>query len=81
MEKYTIRVEGMKCGMCEAHVADVIRRAVPTAKKVKASRMKNEASFVSSAEIDKEALKKAIADTGYTVGDVSVEQYKGLFGR
>jgi len=81
MEKYTIRVEGMKCGMCEAHVADVIRRAVPTAKKVKASRMKNEASFVSAVAVDGIMLKKAISETGYIAGDVSVEPYKGLFGR
>ena len=37
MIKTTIKIEGMMCGMCEAHVCDAIRKAVPYAKKVKAS--------------------------------------------
>ena len=76
MQKIVIKVEGMKCGMCEAHVCDVIRRAVPSAKKVSASRVKNEATFLSKTEVDREGLKKAIADTGYTVGDISSEPYE-----
>ena len=83
MNKITIKIEGMRCGMCEAHICNVIRKAVASAKKVTASRKRNEATFVSEIEIDKEALKKAIADTGYTVLSVSSESYKklGLFGR
>ena len=33
----------MVCGMCEAHICDAIRKAVPSAKKVSASRSKKEA--------------------------------------
>ena len=29
MFKTTIKVDGMMCGMCEAHVSDAIRKAVP----------------------------------------------------
>ena len=83
MEKITIKVEGMKCGMCEAHVCDVIRKTVPSAKKVKATRIRNEANFFTAKEVDKDALIKAISDMGYGVGDVSVEPYKRrfLFGK
>ena len=34
MEKVTVRIEGMMCGMCEAHISDVIRRIYPKAKKL-----------------------------------------------
>lgn len=83
MEKITIKVEGMMCGMCEAHVCDVIRKAVPSAKKVSASRLRNEATFVTDKEVDKEALEKAITDMGYTFMFFSSEPYKkrGLFAK
>ena len=83
MEKITIKIDGMMCGMCEAHVCDVIRRAVPSAKKVKASRISKEATFLSGGKVDEEGLRKAIADTGYTVLSFSSEPYKkrGLFTR
>lgn len=33
MEKITIQIEGMMCGMCEAHINETIRNAFPSAKK------------------------------------------------
>ena len=29
MIKITIQIEGMQCGMCEAHINDVMRREFP----------------------------------------------------
>ncbi len=55
----------MMCGMCEAHVCDAIRKAVPSAKKVKASKRKKEATFLTEDAVDAEALKAAIDATGY----------------
>ena len=83
MNKITVKIDGMMCGMCEAHICDTIRRAFPDAKKVSASRKSGEATFLSDGAVDEEALKKAIADTGYTFVSVSSEEYKkrGLFGR
>ena len=40
MWKYTVEVNGMMCGMCEAHVNDAVRKACPV-KKVNSSRSKN----------------------------------------
>ena len=40
MIKTTLKIDGMMCGMCEAHVCDAIRRAIPAAKKVSAARRK-----------------------------------------
>ncbi|MCR5074071.1 MAG: cation transporter, partial [Clostridiales bacterium] len=81
--KTTLTIEGMMCGMCEAHVCDAIRKAVPSAKKVSASRSKGEASFLTEDKVDSERLKAAIDSTGYTcLGMDSVPYEKrGLFGR
>ena len=83
MEKITIKIEGMMCGMCEAHVCDMIRKNVPSAKKVKASRISKEATFLTDGNVDEEELKKAIGDTGYVVLSVLSEPCKKrwLFGR
>ena len=83
MNKITVKIDGMMCGMCEAHICDTIRRAFPDAKKVSASRKRGEATFLSDDGIAEETLKKAITDTGYTFVSVSSEEYikRGLFGR
>ena len=83
MKKITVKIDGMMCGMCEAHICDTIRRAFSDAKKVSASRKSGEATFLYDGAPDEEALKKAITDTGYTFVSVSSEEYKkrGLFGR
>ena len=83
MNKVVMKIDGMMCGMCEAHVNDAIRKAVPSAKKVTASRRKKEASFLTEENVDAAALKAAIDATGYDCQSVEVAEYekKGLFGR
>ena len=83
MIKTTLKIEGMMCGMCEAHICDAIRNAIPSAKKVTASRSKKEASFLTEDAVDAEALKTAIDATGYTCLGVESAPYekKGLFRR
>ena len=82
MEKVTVRIDGMMCGMCEAHICDALRKAFPDAKKVTASRKRGEATFLTDQPIEEEKLKRSIAETGYTFLSVSSEPYrkKGLFG-
>ena len=82
MVKTTLKIEGMMCSMCEAHICDVIRKAVPSAKKVSASRSKGEASFLTDEAVDAERLKAAIDSTGYTCLGVDSAPYekRGLFG-
>ena len=83
MIETTMKIDGMVCGMCEAHICDTIRKAVPAAKKVAASRGKREASFLTEEPVDPEILKAAIDATGYTCLGVESGPYKkkGLFGR
>ena len=82
MVKTTVKIEGMMCGMCEAHINDTIRKAFPKAKKVSASRKKGEAVFLTENEINAEELRAAIDGTGYKYISCSSEPYKkrGLFG-
>ena len=80
MWKYTVQVEGMMCGMCESHVNDAVRKAF-SVKKVSSSHSKNETMVIVENEIDEEALKSAIAETGYDVKGITKEPYKKrLFG-
>lgn len=78
MIKVTVKIKGMMCGMCEAHICDTIRKDFPNAKKVKASRTRNEASFLTDEPVDAAKLEKAITDTGYTFLSVESETYKKL---
>ena len=75
-----IKVDGMACGMCEAHVNDAVRNAMRV-KKVSSSHTKGETVIISEQPVDVEALKAAIAETGYTVTGVQTRPYekKGLF--
>ncbi len=83
MIKTTLKIEGMMCGMCETHVCDAIRKTVPSAKKVSASRSKMEASFMTEDPVSAESLRAAIDATGYTCLSVDSAPYekKGLFRR
>ena len=83
MIKTTLQIEGMMCGMCEAHVCDALRKAVPGAKKVTASHGRNEASFLTETAVDEARLKETVNRTGYTcLGVTSAPcEKKGLFGR
>lgn len=75
MIKVTVKIDGMMCGMCEAHVCAALRRVFPDAKKVKASRKHGEATFLVENAIDESAVQKAITDIGYTYVSATVEPY------
>lgn len=72
--KTIAEIEGMSCGMCEAHINDVIRRSFDI-KSVKSSHKQNKAEIISASPIDEEKLRKAIADIGYQVISVQSEEY------
>ena len=82
MIKTTVGVEGMMCGMCEAHVNDAVRKALDV-KKVSSSHKKNITEIISEAPVSEEAVRAAIDATGYKVTSFSSEEYKkkGLFSK
>ena len=79
--RYTLKINGMMCGMCEAHVNDVIRKNF-NIKKVASSHSKNQTIIISDNELDEEQLKSKIGETGYIVEEVKKEdnvKKKGFF--
>ncbi len=82
MVRNVIKLDGMACGMCEAHVCDALRKCFPEAKKVSASHARHEASFLTEAPADAEKVKAAINETGYSFVSLRSEEYekKKLFG-
>ena len=72
MVKTTVKIEGMMCGMCEAHMNDAFRKNFKI-KKVTSSHSKHETEIISDAPLDEEAVKKVVDETGYTFVSVSSE--------
>ena len=75
MVKITLEVEGMACGMCEAHVNEAVRKAFPV-KKVTSSHTKRRTEVIAEAPIEEAALKAAVEATGYSVRSVRTEPYE-----
>lgn len=70
MYRTTATVEGMMCKMCEAHVEDAVRKAFPV-ERVSASHAANRLVILSETPVGEAALRRAIGETGYRIGDVS----------
>lgn len=70
MKEITIEVEGMKCGMCESHVNDAVRKSA-NVKKVTSSHSKGKTVIIADDGVDKNAIVSAIKAQGYGVGSVT----------
>ena len=75
MVQTILKIEGMACSMCEAHINDCIRQNFEI-KKIKTSHSKGESVVISEDALDGEQLKKALADMGYTLVSLTSEPYK-----
>lgn len=81
MIKTTVKVSGMACTMCEAHINEAIRGAFPV-KKVKSNHSKGETIILSEEPLDEAAIRRTIEATGYTIGEITsqhVEKTGGIF--
>ena len=83
MKKYTLKIDGMMCGMCESHINDAVRRAFPAVHKVTSSHSKGETVILIDGALDEEKLRAAIEETGYRLLDMKEEPYKkeGFFSK
>ena len=79
MTETTVNISGMMCGMCEAHICDVIRARFAV-RKVTASHSKGQAVILSESGLDEAALRQAIAETGYEVTAVQRAPRRGKEG-
>ncbi|MCD8196462.1 MAG: cation transporter [Lachnospiraceae bacterium] len=75
MYKITLDIDGMACGMCEAHVNEAVRK-VADVKKVTSSHSKGTTEILSEVEIDEAKLREAIEATGYRVLSVKLAPYE-----
>lgn len=80
MVKITLEIEGMACGMCEAHINEAVRNAFPV-KKVSSSHTKKQTVIITGQDIPAQGLKDVIKKAGYDVVSMSSGPYekKGLF--
>ena len=80
MVKITLAIEGMACGMCEAHINEAMRNAFQV-KKVTSSHTKKQTVIIADKDIPEQELKNVVVKAGYDVISVSSEPYekKGLF--
>ena len=79
--KYTLSVRGMRCGMCESHIQDVIRNNFDVIK-VKANRHKKEVTILSKIPFDESKLTEIMQSTGYPylgIIDKRIIEKEGLF--
>lgn len=75
MVKTTLEISGMACGMCEAHINDAVRKAFAV-KKISSSHTKGKTEILSEQPLEEDALRAAIAATGYQVAAVKSEPYE-----
>ena len=84
MLQTTLEIDGMRCGMCESHMNDLIRQKF-NVKKVSSSHSKGTTEIISEESLDEDKLREEITGIGYTLKAVNTEEYvkKGfsLFGR
>ena len=80
MYQITLNIDGMMCGMCESHINDAVRKALPV-KKVTSSHSKGQTVILSEQALDEQAVRSAINATGYTVTSFQCvpHEKKGLF--
>lgn len=75
MIQTVVKVSGMACSMCEAHVNDAVRAALPV-QKVTSSHTKGETVILSQEPLDEGAIRAAIDGTGYTAGEIHSAPYE-----
>ena len=80
MIETTIKIDGMMCGMCEAHMNDAIRSSFKV-KKVVSSHKDSQTVIVTEKDIPNEQLAQAVKKTGYKLLGVKREEEvkKSLF--
>lgn len=82
MIELKIKVDGMRCGMCESHINDAVRK-VSGVKKVVSSHSKNLTTVIGEDTISLDEVIHQIASQGYRVLDVdsSVYEMRGFFSK
>ena len=80
MKEIILKIDGMKCNMCEAHINDSVRKII-NAKKIKSSYKKNNTIIICEDYVDEFLIEDAIEKQGYKIISKDSHPYikKGLF--
>ena len=69
---YKLNIHDMRCGECELHIQNLIRKAA-TVKKVVANRFKKEVIIYTNESLNINQIKAEIEKTGYKVLKTEIE--------
>lgn len=78
MYKYVLKINGMRCGMCEAHIEDVIRKKIKV-KTVNASHIKNELTVITDMVLVEKDFHILLDETGYIIDSFENSDAKKTF--
>lgn len=81
MEKITVKIDGMMCGHCEAHMNETFQTKAEI-KSVTSDHEKKESVVITEAALSDDAIKAIVAEAGYTFLGIEREAYeekKGFF--
>ncbi|MBO5417175.1 MAG: ATPase P [Clostridia bacterium] len=81
MTEITLKIDGMMCGMCEAHMNDAVRNALKV-KKVTSSHSAKETVIVTEEDVSDEKLGEIVKGAGYSLEGIARKPYekKGILG-
>ena len=72
MTKIIMKIDGMMCGMCEAHVNEAIKKAFG-AEDVVSSHESNTTIFTAPEKVDEDKIRATIKEAGYEVTGITQE--------
>lgn len=75
MFKTTLKVSGMMCGMCEAHMNDAVRNSFPV-KSVSSNHKKETVEIISEDPIPEESIAATVKQLGYDFNGYDCQPYK-----
>lgn len=78
MKKVTLKIDGMRCGMCETHINNIVRTNLAKVKKVKSNHHNGEATFVINDDVSYQSVIDEITKDGYRVLEQKDEPYVGF---
>ena len=66
IKQIVLKIDGMKCGECESHVNDIIRRNFKV-KKVSSSHRTGEVKILSKEELNLQEIEEKLMSYGYKI--------------
>ena len=75
MNKITLKIDGMMCPMCEAHMNDAVRKSFEV-KKVVSSHKDKQTVILTDTEINDSELKAVVEKTGYKLLGITRAPYE-----